>query len=674
MEDLNGFFSREGNLLGQSFINEAWIIERFSSDQLWVWGSGGSGQLGTNDTDTKTIPVTTFAGGDGWRQCGSSGLSGIAIKSNGTLWVWGQGSYGQLGINTSNDSLTPVTTFAGGRDWKQFSSLTGNTAAIKTDGTLWVWGGNSKGQLGTNNAFFKYTPVTTFAGGNYWKQIACGSSHMAAIKTNGTLWTWGSDNTGGSGYLGINNPAGYGRSTPVTTFAGGNDWKQVSCGRIITAAIKTDGTLWTWGTGESLGQNLNAGIFRKTPVTTFAGGTNWKQVFCGLYSVGAIKTDGTLWVWGENSNGQLGTNDNITRSIPVTTFAGGNNWKSYSISNYNSAAIKNDGSLWVWGWNQSSFLGLGNNTDTTDRLTPVTTFAGGNNWKQVCSDYQRYFAITTGPEFDIFGKEPIEIQVPPGQQAYTTSGTFSWTCPDNVYSVCVVCVGGGGRGGGAGGGGGGLGWKNNIPVNPGQSYTVVVGSGGVAGGANGTDSFFINTLPVRGGGGTNGWNGGTGGSYTGDGGGTGGSGSSLTTWGGGGGGAGGYSGNGGNANTLSGSNGSGGGGGGGAGHSSTDSNDSKRKGGGGGGVGIYGQGSNGSGAPSTTYGGDGGGGGSNGNDGNQSNGSSGGAGGLYGGGSGGANESPSWSSGQYGGTAGEGAVRIIWGNARAFPSTNTEDL
>jgi len=263
----------------------------------------------------------------------------------------------------------------------------------------------------------------------------------------------------------------------------------------------------------------------------------------------------------------------------------------------------------------------------------------------------------------------IQFIIGVGEEIFTTYGTYTWTCPAGVTSVCAVCVGAGGRGGGAGGGGGGLGWKNNISVTPGQSYTVVVGRGGQPGAANGGDSYFINTSTVRGGGGKNGWNGGSGGNYTGDGGGNGGSGSAQTTWGGGGGGAGGYSGNGGNANTLYGSSGSGGGGGGGAGHSDTDSNDAKRKGGAGGGVGIYGQGANGAGAPYSGLGGDGGAGGSGGGNGTSSTVHTGGSGGLYGGGSGGTNEAPGgWVSGGYAGEPGGGAVRIIWGSGKSFPN------
>jgi hypothetical protein len=255
----------------------------------------------------------------------------------------------------------------------------------------------------------------------------------------------------------------------------------------------------------------------------------------------------------------------------------------------------------------------------------------------------------------------------------TGTGTFNWTCPAGVTSVCVVAVGGGGKGGGSGGGGGGLGWKNNITVVPGNVYTVVAGAPGTNS-TNGGDSYFISTATVKGGGGSNGIGAGTGagGTYTGDGGGNGGAGSALTTWGGGGGGAGGYSGAGGaggNGTAASfpsgnGSNGSGGGGGGGSAHSNSDSGDTKRKGGGGGGVGLFGQGTNGAGAISSNFGGDPGSGGSGGGNGVQGDGAYGGAGGTYGGGGGGSNDS----SGGFSNSPGAGAVRIIWGTGRSFPT------
>jgi len=264
------------------------------------------------------------------------------------------------------------------------------------------------------------------------------------------------------------------------------------------------------------------------------------------------------------------------------------------------------------------------------------------------------------------------VAAPPGQQAYTTAGTYSWVAPAGVTSVSVVAVGG------AKGSGGGLGYKNNIPVVPGNSYTVVVGVGRpVLCGTNpGGDSYFINTSTVKGGGAPNGFYGVLGGTYTGDGGGNGGSGGGSSTsyqWSGGG--AGGYSGNGGNGtgctysttgNSNPGSGGSGGAGG------SWQPNSPPRGGGGGGGVGILGQGSSGA-RVGVGAGGNGGSGGGNGGCGSGCYCSCrwcGGSGGTYGGGAG-----HGAGTGSTSGTGGGGAVRIIWpGTTRQFPSTNTGNL
>jgi len=131
--------------------------------------------------------------------------------------------------------------------------------------------------------------------------------------------------------LGVNDNSSANKSTPVTTFAGGTNWKQVSCGGIFSAAIKTDGTLWVWGGNFNAQLGTNDVNNKSTPVTTFAGGTNWKQVSCGYLYTSAVKTDGTLWVWGRNIDAQLGVFNTMSPiSTPVTTFAGGTNWRQVS--------------------------------------------------------------------------------------------------------------------------------------------------------------------------------------------------------------------------------------------------------------------------------------------------------------------------------------------------------
>lgn len=271
-----------------------------------------------------------------------------------------------------------------------------------------------------------------------------------------------------------------------------------------------------------------------------------------------------------------------------------------------------------------------------------------------------YPEIDTWEVVSTFAKQ-VDPTQDSGQTAYTSPGTYTWVCPANVFQVHVVCVGGGGGGtgntaGGAGGGGGGLGWINNYPVIPGNTYTVVVGSGGVRNGSSGGNSFFVSLGTVAGFGGATGGSGGD--CFPPTQGGRGGLGGSPAGVCGGGGGAGGYSGNGGNGGSGGsvGQSGSGGAGGGGGGSAAL----SNRFGGGGGGVGILGIGSPGSGGVI-----EGGGGGGSGG----SSGSSLVTGGSYGGGGGGGDTSA-----YNPGDGASGAVRIIWGPNRAFPSTNTGDV
>jgi len=366
-----------------AFVN----INLFSDGGLWLWGHNGNGQLGDNTTTAKSSPVQTVAGGTNWKQVkvnvsnpGNNSFHTAAIKTDGTLWTWGTGSSGRLGDNTSGAKSSPVQTVSAGTNWKQVATGNGHTAAIKTDGTLWLWGVNSYGTLGDNTTASKSSPVQTVAAGTNWKQVAAGVYHTAAIKTDGTLWTWGRNGASILTYGQLGDNTTTAKSSPVQTVSGGTNWKLVAGGGYHTTAIKTDGTLWTWGLNGNgqLGNNTTGKI--SSPIQTVSGGTNWKLVSCGFYHTAAIKTDGTLWTWGFNYYGALGDNTVTQRNSPVQTVSGGTNWKLVDCGAYHTAAIKTDGTLWTWGRNTEGQLGV---NDITHRSSPIQTVAGGTNWKSV---------------------------------------------------------------------------------------------------------------------------------------------------------------------------------------------------------------------------------------------------------------------------------------------------
>jgi len=357
---------------------------------LWGWGSNWAGQLADGTTIDRSSPVQEITGGTDWVYSGCGETFTLAIIyvaptiPVGELWGAGQNIAGQLGDGTKTTRSSPVQTISGGTDWASVAGGVQHVAAIKTDGTLWLYGAGSAGQLGDNTTVGKSSPVQTISGGTDWAQAECATTATAAIKTDGTLWTWGTNIDGSLGYTGPNT------SSPTQTVSGGTDWAQVSCGQFHMAAIKTDGTLWTWGRNSNGQLGDGTTTAKSSPTQTISGGTDWAEVSCGNDYVVAVKTDGTLWSWGSNNKGQLGNNTTTKKSSPIQTVAGGTDWVIADGGFDHTAAIKTDGTLWLWG----DSYALGDGT-ITDRSSPVQTISSGTDWEQVKCGYNITAALKT---------------------------------------------------------------------------------------------------------------------------------------------------------------------------------------------------------------------------------------------------------------------------------------
>ena len=373
-----------------------------NSSRLWTWGSNVGGQLGLGTTINTSSPVQTIAGGNTWKTLGSGPTGALAsIQTNNSLWLWGCNNCGQLGTGTTIDASSPVQTVGAATTWKQVSTSQNNSAAVKTDGTLWVWGDNSKTQLGTG--YLNTSATLTFATNN-WQQISNSGLLCArfAIKCDGTLWAWGSNCFGVTCVTGnLGDGTVINRSSPVLVLGSSSTWRptnvvwtQIAGGAWMTGGIKSDGTLWTWGY-NNLGHGTT--VSKSSPVQTVAGGTTWCHINVGYQNFAAIKTDGTLWTWGLNSSGQLGNGLTTNASSPVQTIDTSTTWKQTSFSAspgagngaITVAAIKTDGTLWTWGYGRCGPLGDGT---TSLKSSPVQTIAGGTTWCQVAGALGRAFA------------------------------------------------------------------------------------------------------------------------------------------------------------------------------------------------------------------------------------------------------------------------------------------
>ena len=304
-----------------------------------------------------------------------------------TLWGWGNGGTGNLGQNTSWPSggyySSPIQIAGTTWDVPTGTTMGVANAFLKTDGTLWSMGNNNSGQLGQNQGPSSHLSSPTQVGTDTtWAMVNGTQYAMFATKTDGTLWAWGRNNIGHLGLNSTANPANNGISSP-TQVGTDTTWNKVFGSNGSEAggarAMKTDGTSWSWGY-NSWGQlGLNQGYSPSTKglsSPTQLPGT-WSKFTGGGAVLQGIKTDGTLWVCGYGGYGTLGQNDRTNRSSPVQIPG---TWSDASAGN-TAYAIKTDGTLWSWGYNTYGSLGL-NEAPAAKRSSP-TQVGTDTTWSEV---------------------------------------------------------------------------------------------------------------------------------------------------------------------------------------------------------------------------------------------------------------------------------------------------
>tara|TARA_R100001594_G_scaffold140548_1_gene185720 strand:- start:47 stop:1210 length:1164 start_codon:yes stop_codon:yes gene_type:complete len=343
-----------------------------------VWGiQENYGQLGQNSLTNYSSPVQLSGTATNIFNNWTNSSFLLFEKEAGTLWGVGRGANGALGQNDNANYSSPVQ-IGTENTWALGTTLQIANIASKTDGTLWAFGDNENGKLGTDNTTYYSSPVqipgTTW--GTTFGKLGSSQFHTLAIKTDGTLWAWGKNTEEGS--LGQNNRTNYSSPRQIP----GTSWSRVmkGGGSGSSGAVRTDGTLWTWGRNGNGNLGLNDTKHYSSPVQV--PGTTWANFYSSHDASLATKTDGTLWAMGKNNLGQLGQNNDTQYSSPVqipgTTWS--TEYNDLSIQ-YAAAAIKTDGTLWVWGSNRSSgLLGLGEAGDVK-YSSPVQV--GGGSWKDI---------------------------------------------------------------------------------------------------------------------------------------------------------------------------------------------------------------------------------------------------------------------------------------------------
>jgi len=297
------------------------------------------------------------------------------------LYAWGTSLCGALGDGTTVSKSSPVSVVGGFTDWCQVCTGQSHTTGLRTNGTIWAWGTGSVGELGDGTTVSKSSPVSVVGGFTDWCQISASSCSSIGIRTTGSLWSWGSN---AQGQLGDGTTVN--RSSPVSVVGGFTDWCRISTGAVHGLGIRTNGTAWAWG--FNLYGRLGDGttVSKSSPVSVVGGFTDWCQISAGLAHGLGVRTNGTAWAWGQNcravvgATGALGDGTTVNKSSPVSVVGGFTDWCQVSAGTYHSLGVRTNGTAWAWGHNCCGRLGDGT---TVTKSSPISVIGGFTDWCQI---------------------------------------------------------------------------------------------------------------------------------------------------------------------------------------------------------------------------------------------------------------------------------------------------
>lgn len=303
------------------------VLALKSDGTVWAWGSNEHGQLGDGTRQDSAEPVQANIGGVTAIAAGKD--HSLALKNDGTVWAWGYNAYGQIGEGSRNYTGSAVPILINGlNDIKAISTGGSHCLALQGNGTVWAWGENSHGILGDGTNVSRFAPVKSKM--DDVKAFDAGTNHALAVKSDGNVWAWGYNYMGqlGTGGVSLNDQGRISFGLEADNYnpdivRGISDMKAVAAGGSHSIALASDGKVWAWGSNEDgqLGQGSAGGSDLTSPAQV-KGLDGAIAVAAGSYHTLALNSDGSVWAWGSNEYGQVGNDSVSSTASPVLVLMG----------------------------------------------------------------------------------------------------------------------------------------------------------------------------------------------------------------------------------------------------------------------------------------------------------------------------------------------------------------
>jgi alpha-tubulin suppressor-like RCC1 family protein len=348
-----------------------------------AWGFNSEGQLGDGTKVQRAIPGLISGMVGGVRQVITAQDNGFAVRSDGTVFAWGDNQAGQLGDGTTTARLTPVQV-TGLSSVVQVAGGGGTSIALRSDGTVWTWGDNHFGQLGDGSTRSRSVPAQVSGLSNII-QVDEDAQVSLALRADGTVFAWGTNNVG---QLGDGTNTQRRRPVQVLTPSG---ITQISTGFASALALRSDGTVWAWG-NNLVGELGDGTTTSRNVPAQIAGLSGVRQVAANANSM-AVLADGTLRGWGNNGSGELGDGTTTERHRPVVVQGISGVSQVRTGGNF-TLALRSDGTVWSWGFNGEGQLGDGT---TTSHSLPASN--GLTNVVQIDASLGDSTAVVAAPTF-----------------------------------------------------------------------------------------------------------------------------------------------------------------------------------------------------------------------------------------------------------------------------------